>query len=121
LICRWRRRQGNYEEVLDGSLFRLYNCFPGNHKERVQLSGHTTPSWRKASGPLPQLLKASNPAGIQARRVRQLAEELGFDRERIAGWRFAQAVLSAWWSIEDHGYGWEEAITCAEILAALKV
>jgi streptomycin 6-kinase len=31
----------------------------------------------------------------------------------------AQAVLSAWWSIEDHGYGWEPAITCVEILASL--
>jgi streptomycin 6-kinase len=71
--------------------------------------------------PLPQLLEAADPPGIQARRVRQLAEELGFDRERIAGWGFVQAVLSAWWSIEDHGYGWEGAIACAEILEALRV
>ena len=70
--------------------------------------------------PLPQLLEAPDPPAIEARRVRQLAAELGFEPERIAAWGFAQAVLSAWWSIEDHGYGWEGAIACAEILAALK-
>jgi streptomycin 6-kinase len=61
------------------------------------------------------------PAGelrrIQARRVDQLAELLGFDRQRIVGWGIAQAVLSAWWSIEDHGAGWERAIAYAEALA----
>jgi streptomycin 6-kinase len=70
--------------------------------------------------PLPHLLEAPDPPGIQARRIRQLAEELGVDRERIAGWGLAQAVLSAWWSIEDHGYGWEGAVACAEILAGLE-
>jgi len=28
---------------------------------------------------------------------------LGFDRERIVGWGFAQAVLSALWDFEGHG------------------
>jgi hypothetical protein len=31
----------------------------------------------------------------------------------------AQAVLSAWWMIEDHGGGWEAPITVAEILSEL--
>lgn len=53
---------------------------------------------------------------IMARRVDLLAEALGFERERIAGWGLAQAVLSAWWSYEDHRHGWEEAIACAEAL-----
>ncbi|HKZ69989.1 MAG TPA: aminoglycoside phosphotransferase family protein [Anaerolineales bacterium] len=53
------------------------------------------------------------------RRVAILAEELGFDRQRIVGWGVAQAVLSAWWSIEDHGEGWEESMQCAEILSEL--
>lgn len=68
--------------------------------------------------PLPRLLTEPQPARVLARRVDQLAEELGFDRERIAGWGLAQAVLSAWWSFEDHGHGWEPAIACAEILVA---
>jgi len=59
------------------------------------------------------------PRQVQKRRVDQLAAELGFDRERILGWGFAQAVLSAWWSYEDEGYGWESALACAEILASL--
>jgi streptomycin 6-kinase len=53
---------------------------------------------------------------IMTRRVDLLAEALGFERERIAGWGLAQAVLSAWWSYEDHGHGWEEALACAEAL-----
>ena len=51
--------------------------------------------------------------------VARAAEELGFARPRIVGWGLAQAVLSAWWSFEDQGRGWEPAITCAELLAEL--
>lgn len=69
--------------------------------------------------PMPWLLNQPQPERIIARRVDQLADELGFDRERLAGWGLAQAVLSAWWSYEDHGHGWEPAIACAEILAIL--
>jgi len=69
--------------------------------------------------PLPQLLNWPQPGRILARRVDQLSEELGIDRQRLIGWGVAQAVLSAWWSIEDHGHGWEEAMTCAELLADL--
>lgn len=69
--------------------------------------------------PRPQLLAAPYPGQVLAARVDQLAEELGFDRARIVGWGIAQAVLSAWWSLEDHGRGWEWAIACAELLAEL--
>jgi streptomycin 6-kinase len=65
------------------------------------------------------VLELPNPGRVMARRVDQLAEQLGFDRARVRGWGLAQAVLSAWWSIEDHGYGGEEAIACAELLAAV--
>jgi streptomycin 6-kinase len=54
-----------------------------------------------------------------SRRVDILVEELGFDRQRLIGWSVAQAVLSAWWTIEDNGEGWEEAIEVAETLASL--
>ena len=70
--------------------------------------------------PIPQLLDAPQPGRILARRVDQLADELGFDRARIIGWGMAQAVLSAWWSFEDHGHGWEPAIACAKLLAEWK-
>jgi len=55
----------------------------------------------------------------QARRIAILSDLLGLDQERIRGWAIAQAVLSAWWSYEDHGSGWEDPITCAEALSAL--
>lgn len=70
--------------------------------------------------PMPRLLTWPRPRQVLARRVDQLAEVLGFDRERLVGWATAQAVLSAWWSYEDHGHGWEQGIACAEILATLE-
>src|SRR5262249_40710442 len=69
---------------------------------------------------LPTLLAMPDPARVMARRVDQLAEALGIERYRIRGWGLAQAVLSAWWTIEDEGSGWEPTIACAELLAAVK-
>ena len=54
--------------------------------------------------------------GIVLRRVQQFAEELDADPQRIHGWAFAQAVLSAWWTYEDHGYAGQWALACAEWL-----
>ena len=70
--------------------------------------------------PIPRLLIEPQPERVLARRVDQLAEELGFDRARLVGWGLAQAVLAAWWSYEDHGHGWEWGLACAELLAALE-
>jgi len=53
---------------------------------------------------------------VQRRRVAVLADELGFDLRRIAGWGAAQAVLSAWWTYEDGGAEWQSAVACAETL-----
>jgi hypothetical protein len=35
------------------------------------------------------------------------------------GWGIAQAMLSAWWSVEDHGHGWEPMVALAEMLQQL--
>jgi streptomycin 6-kinase len=69
--------------------------------------------------PIPGLLAQPNPQKITARRVDQLAEALNIDRQRIIGWGLAQAVLSAWWSFEDHGHGWDWAINCARLFEGL--
>jgi len=69
--------------------------------------------------PLPGLLQMPQPARVLARRIDQLAEELGLDRARIHGWGLAQAVLSAWWNVEDEGAIGSEAMACAELLASL--
>ena len=66
-----------------------------------------------------RLFLGPRPERLLARRVDQFADELGFDRERVLGWSLAQAVLSAWWSFEDSGHVWDEAIACAELLAEL--
>lgn len=54
-----------------------------------------------------------------ARRLCQLADALGLDRQRVQGWSFARTVLSAWWIVEDHGYGWEATMAFAEQIEAV--
>jgi len=71
--------------------------------------------------PMPQLLDMPQPGRILARRIDQLAAELGFDRARLRDWGLAQAMLSAWWSMEDSGELSIFSITCAELLAAIHV
>lgn len=54
------------------------------------------------------------------RRLRQLSEELGLERERLRGWALAQAVLAAYWGLEDSGRVWGEALAFAEILSGIR-
>jgi len=68
---------------------------------------------------LPDLLKMPQARRVLARRVDQLSEELGLDRERIRGWGIAQAVLSVWWGIEDEDKVYEDDLLCAELLAQI--
>lgn len=68
-----------------------------------------------------RLLAMPQPGRVMARRVDQLAEELGFDRARIRGWGLAQVVLSIYWELEDHGRVWDQGLLCAELLAAIRV
>jgi len=56
---------------------------------------------------------------VQRRRVQVLHEELGFAKDRMLGWGVAQAVLSAWWSLEDSATDWQAQCACAEVLACL--
>jgi streptomycin 6-kinase len=53
------------------------------------------------------------------RRVSILAERLGWERETIIHWATAHAILSTWWSIEDHE-DWKFSLQCAEIFSELK-
>ena len=70
--------------------------------------------------PLPQLLRTSNPVRVTERRIAQLSDELGYERARVRGWGLAQAVLSAWWTIEDEGELGEHGYAVAEVFAATK-
>lgn len=71
--------------------------------------------------PWPHLLSLPNPGKVLARRIDQMAGDLGFDRERIRAWGFAQAVLSAVWVVDDGGSDWHFSITCAQLLRDIKV
>lgn len=69
------------------------------------------------------VLESSQPIRTMARRVDQLAGELELDRARVQGWGLAQAVLSAWWDIEDFGHLGDfdmATLACAELLAAIR-
>ena len=69
--------------------------------------------------PAPQVFSWPNSNRLLRRRADILAERLGFDRQRLLAWSMAQAVLSAWWSYEDHGTGWEPMMAWAGALANL--
>lgn len=66
--------------------------------------------------PTPDVVSWPELGQVLRRRIDQFAAELGFDRERLKGWGLAQAVLSAWWTIEDGGDDWHIAIAIAEAL-----
>ena len=68
--------------------------------------------------PWGDLLNGNNYRQLTKRRIDILHEKLGFERERIREWGLAHAVLSAWWSIEEHG-DWHYALAFAEMIAEL--
>jgi streptomycin 6-kinase len=70
--------------------------------------------------PWGDLLNGNNYRQLTKRRIDILHEKLGFERERIREWGLAHAVLSAWWSIEDHG-DWRYAAEFAEMIADLDI
>lgn len=67
--------------------------------------------------PRPTLLAASDPRRLLRRRLDQLTVELALDRDRLQQWGFAQAVLAAWWSLEDNDDDWPAWIEVAVLLA----
>jgi streptomycin 6-kinase len=56
---------------------------------------------------------------IQRRRIEVLCEEAGLDRDRVLRYAIAHAVLSAWWSFEDTGSGWQTGCAAADVLLKL--
>lgn len=70
--------------------------------------------------PIGQILAWPNLPRIMERRIRQLSEELGFERERVRGWGLSQAMLAAVWSCEDGARDAGEWIECAKAIAAAK-
>ena len=56
---------------------------------------------------------------LQERRIALFAEALNESRAAVLAWAEAHAVLSGWWSYEDHGRGWEAAFRLAELYASM--
>jgi streptomycin 6-kinase len=55
----------------------------------------------------------------QQARIGIFAEELRMDPQRIVRWAFVQAVLGAWWTIEDGGVDWDASMLAAGVLLSL--
>ncbi len=65
-------------------------------------------------------LDAPHPRRLLERRLDVLSGELGLDRARVRAWGLAQAVLAAYWGLEDGGRVWEEALAFARLLAEIR-
>lgn len=66
--------------------------------------------------PLAKIKGMSGLARFLNRRLDQIAAETGFDRQRIQHWSMVQAVLAAYWQIEDGQTNEQIWIQCAEAL-----
>lgn len=63
-----------------------------------------------------EALNAPDPKSLIERRLSVLSSGLRLDRDRIRAWGIAQAVLAAYWSLEDGGQVWDTALTFARLL-----
>ena len=66
------------------------------------------------------LFETDRPASVLRRRVDQMSEELGFERDRIVGAAIPRAVLAAWPS-GSSGEPWQDPLRCAELLTNLAI
>lgn len=69
--------------------------------------------------PLPETPERADLSDLLRTRLEILSSELDMPLERLRRWGIFKCVLSAWWDFEDHGRGWEPAITVAHALACL--
>jgi streptomycin 6-kinase len=61
------------------------------------------------------LLSRPDRLALAQRRVEIFAEAFAIEPQNLRKWAYAEAVLSAWWTIEDGGSGAEKWLACAEI------
>lgn len=66
--------------------------------------------------PMSLLTSKDNLENLIKRRIDRISEMTGYDKERITHWGFAQAVLSAIWSFEDHQSGWKNVLKIARTI-----
>lgn len=106
--------------VLHGDLHH-YNILRGRHQTWLALDPKGVVGEREyETGAFlrnPNLDRLDDKALLRLtlRRIDQLCEKLGFNRQRVAAWCYAQDVLSHWWAIED-GTPWTPHPRLAAIL-----
>jgi streptomycin 6-kinase len=59
------------------------------------------------------------PPDVLVRRLEVFVAELGLDAQRTRDWCFVHSLLSACWSYEDRGGGWQRHVARAELLLGL--
>lgn len=64
--------------------------------------------------------KGSDYKKLETQRIRQFAEELGFDKKRLLDWAFACAVISILWYLEDEDKFNDIYVQNAELLNEIK-
>jgi streptomycin 6-kinase len=67
------------------------------------------------NNPRSWILKHSNRKSILRKRIEMFSESCEIEPESLRKWAYAEAVLSAWWTMEDNGAGWEKWLEYAEI------
>ncbi len=69
--------------------------------------------------PIPGFVANPNLKKVLSNRVDIFAEMLGFDRQVITGWGYAQAILASAWCIDVQSEDWRVFLSCANILLKL--
>lgn len=69
--------------------------------------------------PEDRILAAPDPGRFLRRRIDLIAAHTGLQPDEVRDWGIVYALLSAAWSAEDHGEGWQEAARIAAILERL--
>lgn len=55
---------------------------------------------------------------ILEKRIEQFSCAFEIEPPELRKWAYAEAVLSAWWTFESDGAGWEKWLACADVWAA---
>lgn len=113
-----RNRQGDV--VLHGDLHHGNVLSAGRQWLAIDPKGVVGPRELEAGpylrNPINDVLTSKDPARRLKRRIAILSEALGMDPDAVLVWAHAQAMLSAWWTIEDHGTGADPTVKYASHL-----
>jgi len=69
--------------------------------------------------PIPGIAVTPNLQAVLSRRVDIFCEMLGFDKQAVISWAFAQAALSAVWAVDSGSDNYKVFLVCAEALYEL--